>query len=70
MIVGSKNVEYCVVHIRRGDYLNVAAKVITVDELTGLIQKIKNLTAEQLLDIANEVFDFENFSHLQYLPEK
>ena len=48
-IVGSKNVEYCVVHIRRGDYLNVAAKVITVDDLTRLIQKIKNLLPKIIL---------------------
>jgi predicted Zn-dependent peptidase len=38
--------------------------------LQETIQKIKNLTSEQLLAIANEVFDFDQFSHLQYLPEK
>jgi hypothetical protein len=48
-IFGSKNVEYCVVHIRRGDYLNVATRVIAVDELTGLIQKIKNLLPKIIL---------------------
>jgi len=48
-IVGSKNIEYCVAHIRRGDYLNIAAKVITVDELTRLIQKIKNLLPKIIL---------------------
>ena len=48
-IVGSKDVEYCVAHIRRGDYLNVAAKVITVDDLTRLIQKIKNLLPRIIL---------------------
>jgi hypothetical protein len=48
-IVGSKNVEYCVIHIRRGDYLNIAAKVIAVDELTRLIQKIKHLLPRIIL---------------------
>jgi hypothetical protein len=48
-IVGSKNVEYCVVHIRRGDYLNVATKVIAVDEMTRLIQKIKHLLPKIIL---------------------
>ena len=48
-IVGSKNVEYCVVHIRRGDYLNVATKVIAVDEMTRLIQKIKHLLPRIIL---------------------
>jgi hypothetical protein len=48
-IVGYKNVEYCVVHMRRGDYLNVATKVIAVDELTRLIQKIKHLLPRIIL---------------------
>jgi hypothetical protein len=48
-IIGSKNVEYCIAHVRRGDYLNVATKVITVDELTRLIQKIKNLLPKIIL---------------------
>jgi len=48
-IVGSKSVDYCVVHIRRGDYLNVATKVIAVDEITRLIQKIKHLLPRIIL---------------------
>ena len=48
-IVGSKNAEYCVVHIRRGDYLNVATKVIAVDEMTRLIQKIRHLLPRIIL---------------------
>jgi hypothetical protein len=49
LILGSKNVEYCVVHIRRGDYLSVATKVVAVDELTRLIQKIKHLLPKIIL---------------------
>ena len=48
-IVGSKNVEYCVVHIRRGDYLNVSDKIIEVDELIRLMQKIKHLLPRIIL---------------------
>jgi hypothetical protein len=48
-IVGSKNVEYCVVHIRRGDYLNVATRVVSVDELTRLIKKIQHLLPNIIL---------------------
>lgn len=48
-ILGSKNTEYCVVHIRRGDYLNVATRVISVDELNSLIQKIKHLLPKIIL---------------------
>jgi hypothetical protein len=48
-IIGSKGFDYCVVHIRRGDYLNVATKVIAVDEITRLIQKIKYLLPRIIL---------------------
>ena len=37
--------------------------------LQETIQKIKNLTSEQLLAISNEVFDFDQFSHLQYYAD-
>ena len=48
-IAGSKNAEYCVAHVRRGDYLNVATKVTAVDEMTRLIQKIKHLLPRIIL---------------------
>jgi len=34
------------------------------------IQSIEKITAENLQDTANEVFDIDNFSHLHYIPEK
>ena len=34
------------------------------------IQSIEKITAENLQDTANEVFDLDNFSHLYYIPEK
>jgi predicted Zn-dependent peptidase len=34
------------------------------------IQAIEKITAENLQDTANEVFDIDNFSHLHYIPEK
>jgi hypothetical protein len=48
-IVGSKDIEYCIVHIRRGDYLNVASRVISIDELTSLVKKIKYLLPKNIL---------------------
>jgi hypothetical protein len=68
-IVGSKNVEYCVVHIRRGDYLNVASKVITVDELTRLIQKIKHLLPRIILISSDSYLTLVEKEKLaEYLP--
>ena len=58
---------------RNGLMIHIGKGILKHNKAMSLqetIQKIKNLTAEQLLDIANEVFDFQNFSHLQYLPEK
>ncbi len=58
---------------RNGLMIHIGKGILKHNKALSLqetIQKIKNLTAEQLLSIANEVFDFENFSHLQYLPEK
>ena len=58
---------------RNGLMIHIGKGVLKHNKAMSLqetIQKIKNLTAEQLLDIANEVFDFNNFSHLQYIPEK
>jgi predicted Zn-dependent peptidase len=58
---------------RNGLMIHIGKGVLKYNKAMSLqetIQKIKNLTAEQLLDIANEVFDFNNFSHLQYISEK
>ncbi len=58
---------------RNGLMIHIGKGILKHNKALSLqetIQKIKNLSAEQLLNIANEVFDFENFSHLQYLPEK
>ena len=58
---------------RSGLMIHIGKGIIKYNKAMSLqetIQKIKNLTSEQLLAIANEVFDFDQFSHLQYLPEK
>ncbi|MCP4522502.1 MAG: insulinase family protein [Cytophagales bacterium] len=39
-----------------------------IDELTTIFDQINNVTAEELRDLANEVFDFEKFTYLTYLP--
>jgi hypothetical protein len=41
--------DFAVIHIRRGDYLNVASKVISTEELIKFINKIKKLLPENVL---------------------
>jgi hypothetical protein len=48
-IFESKNDEFCVIHIRRGDYLKVASKVTTLEEVCKLIEKIRYLLPKNIL---------------------
>jgi predicted Zn-dependent peptidase len=41
-----------------------------VDTFDQIAEKIDQITAEQLLEVANEIFIPENFSQLTYLPRK
>ena len=41
--------DFAVIHIRRGDYLNVASKVVLTEELINFINKIKKLLPENVL---------------------
>ncbi len=41
--------DFGVIHIRRGDYLNVALKVVSVEEMIKLINKIKKLLPKNVL---------------------
>ena len=41
--------DFAVIHIRRGDYLNVASKVVSTEELINFINKIKKLLPENVL---------------------
>ena len=41
--------DFAVIHLRRGDYLNVALKVVSIEELIKFINKIKKLIPENVL---------------------
>ena len=41
--------DFAVIHIRRGDYLNVASKVVSTEELIKFVNKIKKLLPENVL---------------------
>ena len=41
--------DFAMIHIRRGDYLNVASKVVSTEELIKFVNKIKKLLPENIL---------------------
>ena len=45
----SHKCDFAVIHIRRGDYLNVASKVVSTEELIKFVNKIKKLLPENVL---------------------
>ncbi len=45
----SDKVDFAVIHIRRGDYLNVASKVVSTEELLNFVNKIKKLLPKNVL---------------------
>ena len=47
--------DFAVIHIRRGDYLNVASKVVSTEELNRFINKIKKLLPSNILISSDSV---------------
>ena len=45
----SDEVDFAVIHIRRGDYLKVASKVVSIEELIKFINKVKKLLPNNIL---------------------
>jgi hypothetical protein len=48
-IFESRKDQFCVIHVRRGDYLKVASKVTTLEEVCKLIEKIRYLIPNNIL---------------------
>ncbi|HEX8548811.1 MAG TPA: insulinase family protein, partial [Cytophagaceae bacterium] len=40
-----------------------------IESLTEIFDKIQKVTSKNLQDVANEVFDIDQFSFLTYIPE-
>ena len=54
------DVPFTAIHIRRGDYLQVASKIVNVDEYLQIINSLANLLSEKVLIISDsEVSDEE-----------
>jgi Glycosyl transferase family 11 len=56
---------FTAIHIRRGDYLQVASKIINVDEYFQLLKVLSNLLFGKVLIISDSVVSDEDRSKLQ-----
>jgi predicted Zn-dependent peptidase len=65
LVIANETRSGLLVHLGKG--LLKFGKARTMKET---IQSIEKITAENLQDTANEVFDIDKFSHLHYIPEK
>ena len=41
-----------------------------IESFDSIVQKIKNITSDDLLEIAEEMFDDSNFSFIYFVPKK
>ncbi len=64
LIISSESRTGLLLHIGKG-----IVKYGHANSIVETISKIENITAEQVLEAANEIFHFENFSELIYFPE-
>ncbi len=65
LLMANENRNGLLIHIGKGILKYGRAK-----HIEETIAEIKKLTAEDLLDAANESFDFNSFSYLNYVPTK
>jgi len=64
LIISSESRNGLLLHIGKG-----IVKYGHANSIVETISKIENVTAEQVLAAANEIFNFEDFSELIYFPE-
>jgi predicted Zn-dependent peptidase len=65
LMMANENRNGLLIHIGKGILKYGRAK-----QIEETIADINRLSAEDLLDAANESFDFDQFSYLKYLPSK
>jgi hypothetical protein len=58
-------VPFTAIHIRRGDYLQVASKIITVDDYVQVVEALPNLLSERVLIISDSEVSDADKSKLQ-----
>lgn len=63
--------DYAVIHIRRGDYLNVSQEILTLDAYLDLVNELKDKLPDQVVFISDSQFE-DNFKNhvMQLLPNK
>ena len=47
------NEDYCAIHLRRGDYLQVAARIVGVDEVCSILNRMKSVLPKLILVISD-----------------
>ena len=63
--------DYVAIHLRRGDYLNVAARIVTVDEVCSVLNRISSLIPTSVLVLSDSEISDEDFRKiLEQLPDK
>jgi hypothetical protein len=54
---GDSNIQsFAAIHIRRGDYLQVASRVVSIDEYISFLEKIRTILPRNLFVITDSVF--------------
>ena len=56
---------FTAIHIRRGDYLKVASKIITIDDYVKILDVIKNLVVGKVIIVSDSIVRDEDKSKLQ-----
>ena len=57
--------DYCVIHLRRGDYLTVATRVIGVSEVLKLVCKIQHLIPLDIILASDSVLESGDFEEVK-----
>jgi hypothetical protein len=60
----SNLISYGAIHIRRGDYLHVASKVIRLDEYIGFLENIKAVLPNPCFIVTDSPLTYEDKKHL------
>ena len=56
---------FTAIHIRRGDYLKVASKIITIDDYVNIVHVIENLVVGKIIVVSDSIVSDEDKSKLQ-----
>ena len=65
-LIGEENIgDFCAIHIRRGDYLSVASKLVQVDEYLEVARKLLDLMPKNVILISDSPIGSEVISRFE-----